>query len=477
MPVLPCLRAKPAADTVAIEPIRKAAFQEWLEMAPTAARAWVSSIGFAADPGSSALLPGDDGKLARVLVGVPETLDLWSLAGLPGGLPKGSYRVDAKLSKREATLVATGWALACYQFARYRKTPKEFPQLVLPAGADAAAVERVATAAHLVRDMVNTPAEHMGPQDIARVAKDLAEEFGAKLKVIEGEELLEKNYPMIHAVGRASSRPPLLIDLRWGDKNAPAVTLVGKGVVFDTGGLDIKSSANMLLMKKDMGGAAHALGLARMIMMAGLPVRLRVLVPAVENAVSGNAFRPLDVIPTRKGLHVEIGNTDAEGRLILCDALAEAVEDKPALLVDFATLTGAARVALGPDLPAMFSNDDRLAEDLLAASRAEDDPMWRMPLWQPYRRMLDSKVADINNAPGGTFAGAITAALFLKEFVPDGQPWAHFDLFAWNPSARPGRPEGGEAMTLRAVFAVIRDRVAAAPADAKAGKPGGRKAK
>ncbi len=460
--MLPCLRAKPATDTVAIEPVAKSAFQGWLDSAPQATRAWIGSVGFTAEPGASVLLPGEDGRLARVLVGVGEKLDLWSLAGLPASLPKGSYRVAAKLTKQEATLVATGWALACYQFARYRKTPKEFPQLVLPTGADLAAVERVATAAWLVRDMVNTPAEHMGPRDIAKVAKDLAAEFDAKVKVIEGDELLAKNYPMIHAVGRASSRPPLLIDLRWGDKAAPAVTLVGKGVVFDTGGLDIKSSANMLLMKKDMGGAAHALGLARMIMRAGLPIRLRVLVPAVENAVSGNAFRPLDVIPTRKGLHVEIGNTDAEGRLILCDALAEAVEDKPALLVDFATLTGAARVALGPDLPALFSNDDDLADALMAASRAEADPMWRLPLWQPYRRMLDSKVADINNAAGGTFAGAITAALFLKEFVPDGQSWAHFDLFAWNPAPRPGRPEGGEAMTLRAVFAVIRDRVAKA---------------
>lgn len=456
--MLPSLRQRPDAATVAIVPVAKSRLAAWMESAAPADRAWLASIGFGAEPGSSALLPGPDGRLSRVLVGVGERLDLWSLAGLPAGLPKGSYKVDAKLSRQEATQVATGWALACYQFARYRKTPKEFPQLVVPAGTDLAAVERVATAAHLVRDMVNTPAEHMGPRDIARVAKDLAAEFGAKVKIIEGEELLEKNFPMVHAVGRASSRAPLLIDLRWGDKGAPAVTLVGKGVVFDTGGLDLKTSGNMLLMKKDMGGAAHALGLARMIMMAGLPVRLRVLVPAVENAVSGNAFRPLDVLPTRKGLHVEIGNTDAEGRLILCDALTAAAEDKPELIVDFATLTGAARVALGPDLPALFTNDEALAGDLAQASRAEDDPLWRLPLWQPYRKMLDSKIADMNNAPGGAFAGAITAALFLKEFVPDGQPWAHFDLFAWNPAPRPGRPEGGEAMTLRAVFAVIRQR-------------------
>lgn len=452
------LRAKPTDDTVPLELIRKAELSAWLDGAEPAAAAWVRGTGFTAEPGAVALLPGEGGRLARALVGVPDRLDLWSLAGLPGSLPKGSYVLPDRLDGREATAAAIGWALGCYQFTRYRKSTKEFAHLVMPAGADRQAVERVVTATALVRDLVNTPAEDLGPPELAQAAEKLADEFGAKLKVIAGDDLLEKNYPMVHAVGRAAAKAPRLIDLRWGNKEHPLVCLVGKGVCFDSGGLDIKGSANMLLMKKDMGGAAHALGVARMIMMAGLPVRLRVLVPAVENAVSGNSFRPMDILPTRKGLTVEIGNTDAEGRLILCDALAEADSDRPALLIDFATLTGAARVALGPELPALFSNDDALAEELLAAGRETDDPLWRLPLWPGYRKMLDSRIADLNNAPSGGFAGAITAALFLERFVAAETPWAHIDLYAWNPSARPGRPEGGEAMTLRAVYALIERR-------------------
>jgi len=289
-------------------------------------------------------------------------------------------------------------------------------------------------------------------------AARLAEEFGGRCSVVAGDELLRQNYPTIHAVGRAASRPPALADLRWGAADAPLVTLVGKGVCFDSGGLDLKPASGMKLMKKDMGGAATVLGLASALMSAGAPIRLRVLVPAVENAVAGNAFRPLDVIRTRSGKTVEIGNTDAEGRLILCDALAEAASEKPALLVDMATLTGAARVALGPDLPALFCNDDALAADLIRAGGAESDPLWRMPLFQPYRKMLDSKVADLNNVADWSYAGAIIAALYLAEFVPAGIPWAHLDVIAWNTSAKPGRPEGGEAMGLRALYAHIRQR-------------------
>ena len=460
--MLPCLLAAPAADTVPVTPLRKAGLEAWLAEAPAAATAWVRATGFTAEAGSTALVPGEGGALGRVLVGVPERLDLWSFAGLPGSLPKGSYRIDAALDAREATGAALGWALACYQFTRYKKSTKEFARLVLPEGADAGAVERTATAAYLVRDLINTPAEDMGPSDLAAAARRLGDEFGAAVEVIEDGELLTRNYPAVHAVGRAAAKRPCLIDLTWTapglGADAPLVCLVGKGVCFDSGGLDIKGAANMLLMKKDMGGGAHVLGLARMVMMAKLPVRLRVLVPAVENAVSGNAFRPMDVLPTRKGLTVEIGNTDAEGRLILCDALAEADGAKPALILDFATLTGAARVALGTELPALFANDDRLAEDLLAAAAEADDPLWRLPLWQGYRKQLDSKVADLNNAPSGGFGGAITAALFLEQFVSRETPWAHIDLMAWNQSARPGRPEGGEAMALRAAFAMLEKR-------------------
>ncbi|MBF0391146.1 MAG: leucyl aminopeptidase family protein, partial [Alphaproteobacteria bacterium] len=310
----------------------------------------------------------------------------------------------------------------------------------------------------LVRDLINAPASHMGPEELAAAAQDLAARHAARCRVVVGEALLNENWPAVHAVGRASDRAPRLIDLRWGDEQAPRVTLVGKGVCFDSGGLDIKPSSGMKLMKKDMGGAAHALGLAHMVMAANLPVRLRVLIPAVENAVSGRAMRPLDVIGTRKGTTVEIGNTDAEGRLILCDALAEADGEKPALLLDMATLTGAARVALGTELPALFSNDDKLAEDILRHGRRTRDPLWRLPLWAGYRRQLDSKVADLSSISDSPFAGAVTAALFLQDFVSPTTPWAHIDMMAWNGAARPGRPEGGEAMCLRALFALIAGR-------------------
>lgn len=452
------LLTAPAADTVTLTLLTKTGLDAWLAAASPADAAWVKRLGFKAAPGATVLVPGVDGRIARVLAGVGDRIDIWSLAGLPGTLPAGSYAIDTDLDAETATAVAMGWVLATYQFTRYKKSTKEFASLVLPAKADGAAVERFAKAAFMVRDLVNTPCEDMGPPQLADAARKLAEEFGATFDAIVGDDLLARNFPMIHAVGRAAARAPRLIDLRWGDASHPLVTLVGKGVCFDTGGLDIKPSAGMLMMKKDMGGGAHALGLARLIMEAKLPVRLRVLVPAVENSISGNAFRPMDVIPTRKGLTVEIGNTDAEGRLILCDALAEADAEQPALLLDFATLTGAARVALGPDLPALFSNNDALAADILAAGTAKDDPLWRLPLWQGYRSQLDSKIADLNNAPGGGMAGAITAALYLEQFVSKDTVWAHVDLFAWNQSTRPGRPEGGEAMTLRAMFEVIAKR-------------------
>jgi len=375
--------------------------------------------------------------------------------------PAGPYRIDGALPPPAAGRAALGWALGTYAFARYREPRNAFATLVWPEGCDRDAVERAAGATFLVRDLINTPASDLGPGQLADAAMTLASGHGADCRVIAGDDLLAEGFPAIHAVGRASSRAPRLVDLVWGAAAAPKVTLVGKGVCFDTGGLDLKPAGPMKLMKKDMGGAAHALGLGHMVMAAGLPVRLRILIPAVENSVSGNALRPLDVVTTRRKLTVEIGNTDAEGRVILADALAEASTETPALIVDFATLTGAARVALGTGLPALFCNDDALAEALLANGRAVDDPLWRMPLWKPYRDLIDSKVADLTNAAEGGHGGAITAALFLEEFVDAGIPWAHFDLMAWNTKSKPGRPEGGEAAAMRALFAYLAERFAA----------------
>jgi leucyl aminopeptidase len=349
-------------------------------------------------------------------------------------------------------------ALGHYRFARYRQSAEKEIRLVVPAGVDAAELARIAQAVFLVRDLVNTPSNDCGPEEVEQAARDVARRFRATFRSTVGDDLLPENFPLVHAVGRASARAPRLIELNWGETQHPKIALVGKGVCFDTGGLDIKNSAGMLLMKKDMGGAAHALGLAQMIMDAKLPVRLQVVIPTVENAISGSAFRPGDIYKSRKGDTVEIGNTDAEGRLILADALALADESAPDLLIDFATLTGSARIALGPELPAAFTDDDELAASLARHAAAQADPCWRMPLWQSYRSMLESKIADTNNVSTSTFAGAITAALFLARFVERTNSWLHLDLFAWNPKTRPGRPEGGEAQTIRALFALIAER-------------------
>jgi leucyl aminopeptidase len=455
--VLDCF-TEPAGETVPITPLAKDQLAGWLERASPRERAWVKAAGFAAEKGKTLLVPAEDGGLARVLAGIDPEEPVWALAGLPETLPPGAYRIDPEPAADAATPAALGWALGTYAFERYKKRKRAPGRLAWPARADRDEVERLARAVFLVRDLVNTPAEEMGPDALAAAAETLAREHGARFEQIVGADLLARNYPAIHRVGRAASREPRLIDIVWGRAEAPKVTLVGKGVCFDTGGLDLKTSGSMKIMKKDMGGAATVLGLAAAVMDAQLDVRLRVLVPAVENAVSANAFRPLDVIRTRKGTTVEIGNTDAEGRLVLCDALAEADSEAPELLVDCATLTGAARVALGPDLPALYVNDDTLAEQILAAARREGDPMWRMPLWKPYRQMLDSRIADMNNVSDGPFAGSITAALYLQEFVSPKTPWAHVDLYAWNAKSRPGRPEGGEAMTLRAFYALLKER-------------------
>jgi leucyl aminopeptidase len=451
-------RNKADARTIPIVALEKAKLDAWAKRQDPVTRAWIESTGFKAEPNSVSLIAGSDGRLARVLVGMDDPFAAFGT--LATRLPAGSYRVDGRLAARQADAACLGWSLATYKFAVYKSNDKAAPppDLVWPETADRDYVTATIEATTLVRDLINTPAEDMGPSQLAAAAQKLARRHKASCKVIVGDDLLKRNYPTIHAVGRAADDPPRLIDLAWGRANAPKVTLVGKGVCFDTGGLDLKQATGMLRMKKDMGGGAHALGLAHMIMSAGLKVRLRVLIPAVENSVAGNAIRPLDVVKTRKGITVEIGNTDAEGRLVLCDALAEADSEKPRVIVDFATLTGAARVALGPDLAALFCNDDRWAEAALKSGLRENDPLWRMPLHKPYRRRLDSQVADINNVSEGTHAGAITAALYLNEFVSPTTPWLHLDIMAWNESQRPGRPVGGEAQGLRAIYGLIADR-------------------
>ncbi len=454
----------------------KVGLEFWLARQSDSLSAWVASCEFTAEAGNFLLLPAalvgetseQQGALGAVLVGRGN--DFWACADLATRLPAGYYRLDDRLDRplpaQEAEDFALAWALGSYRFQAYQsqKKPEQQARLVWPDQVCASRVEALARGVFLTRDLINTPANDMGPADLAAATATLAGRYGAQWTEIVGDDLLTNNFPALHAVGRASARAPRLVELRWnggdtGGDDMPAVTLVGKGICFDSGGLDLKPSSNMRLMKKDMGGAAHVLGVASAIMACGLPCRLRVLIPAAENVVAGNAFRPGDVVNTRKGLCVEIGNTDAEGRLVLCDALDLAAEEKPDLIVDFATLTGAARVALGADLPALFSNSNDLAQCLRAHSVDTQDEVWHLPLHRPYRKLLDSKVADLNNVSSGGFAGAITAALYLAEFVPDDLPWAHLDVMAWNASARPGRPEGGEALGLRAVFALIADMV------------------
>ena len=453
--LLPADSGEPAVPVHAVAPAGLAGLSATL--APRAAD-WVAAAGFTAAAGEVCLVPGGDGGPAAVLFGLGDSEDGPSLVAgkLPANLPAGTYRLASGFD--DPALAGLAWALGAYRFARYRRTAPELRRLVLPAAVDAAEIVRIADGAYLARDLVNTAANDLGPAELSDAARDLALRHGAIFSEIVGEGLLADGFPLIHAVGAAAvpERAPRLIDLAWGDPDAPSVTLVGKGVCFDSGGLDIKPASGMLLMKKDMGGAANVLGLAHMIMDAKLPLRLRVLIPAVENAIAGAAFRPGDVFTARSGLAVEIGNTDAEGRLVLADALALASEDEPDLIVDLATLTGAARVALGPDVVPFYTRDDALAASLSAHAVATADPLWRMPLWAPYLKMLDSRIADINNAGAGGHAGSITAALFLSRFVPEGQRWLHGDIFAWTPAAKPGKPEGGEAQAIRALYALLK---------------------
>lgn len=458
--MIPFVELDAVSDAVPLWPVRTSDYEDWIGRQPDATRRWLANAAFKPDAGRFCLIPAADGDLAGVVLGLGEDADMWCYGDLAGALPEGLYAIQAELDAVAATNAALSWALGTYRFTRYTGEEKTFARLVLPNGADADYVAAAVEGSFLARDLINTPAADMGPAELAEAAGALAGKYDATCSVLVGDELLMENYPAVHAVGRASINYPRLIDMVWGNENDPRVTLVGKGVCFDTGGLDLKPAAGMLKMKKDMGGAATMLGLAAMIMRLGLPVRLRVLIPAVENAVSGSAYRPGDVLSTRKGLTVEVGNTDAEGRIVLSDALAEADFWQPALLIDCATLTGAARVALGPDLPAFFTDSETLAADLGAAGAATADPLWRLPLYQPYAERLKSRVADLNNVSEGPFAGALTAALFLKRFVTETKEWVHIDTYAWNDSARPGRPAGGEGLTMRALFAMISKRFA-----------------
>ncbi|MCA6123217.1 leucyl aminopeptidase family protein [Bradyrhizobium sp. WSM 1704] len=451
----------PSSAAIPITFVTKATWDAIRSALPVPARQFAEANGFAAKPGKHLALPAADGSIAQVLFGLEDAghkaLDPFRPGALPSLLPPGVYRFAN--APHDARLAALAFALGCYRFGRYRKNEAPEVRLVPPDGVDAADVTRMAEAAALARDLINTPSNDMGPAELADAARELAARFGARFDCITGDAL-EQGFPLIHAVGMASTRAPRLIDLTWGDPAHPKVTLVGKGVCFDTGGLDLKPSSGMLIMKKDMGGAANVLALAQMVMDAKLKVRLRVLIPAVENAVGGNAFRPLDIFRSRKGITVEIGNTDAEGRLVLADALALADEERPELLVDLGTLTGAARVALGPDLPPYYTNDETLAADVAAHAKGENDPLWRMPLWPAYDAWLDSKTADINNAPSGGFAGSITCALFLQRFVEHAGQWLHVDIYGWTPSAKPGRPEGGECQAARAIYKLLSQRYA-----------------
>jgi leucyl aminopeptidase len=449
------LRSNKGARVLSL--VDEAGFDAFVKKLPRETRTYVEAVGFRASPGRFVALPSRTGGLDRfVAVHGKRSRYFETFGALAADLPPGLFTLDVELAEADATDAAIGFGAGAYRFDRYRKPRREVATLVLPKGVDRAAVESTLSSIYLVRDLVNTPTNDLGPRELAAEARKLGRQFDARVRVIVGEKLVEEGFPLVHAVGRASAEAPRLVDMRWG-RRGPEVVVVGKGVCFDSGGLDLKPASAMRLMKKDMGGAAHALGLARMIMAAKLPCRLRVLIPAVENAVSGSSFRPLDVLPSRKGKTVEIGNTDAEGRLVLADCLTAA--GKPDLMIDFATLTGAARVALGTELPALFTNDDALAGELADAAARTGDVLYRLPLHRDYRSALRSDVADLNNANEGGYGGAITAALFLEEFVEPGVPWAHLDVMAWNLSSRPGRPRGGEAMGMRAAFAAIAARV------------------
>jgi len=455
------LRKSATNQAAAITLLDKSSFDTLAQRLPDTTRRWLGSVGFAGAADQHVLIADAQGGIAQVLAGIGDVHDPFALSALPDALPPGDYRLSDEGLVLNPDLAAMSWQLGSYAFDRYRPRRRAPAGLVMATSAAARRGLVMAQAVTLARDLINTPAEHMGPQELADAARTLAQSHGADFRQIVGEQLLKKNFPAIHAVGRASTRAPRLIELNWGRPSDPKVSIVGKGVCFDSGGLDIKGADGMRLMKKDMGGAANALGLAAMVMALKLPLRLQVLIPAVENAIAGNAYRPGDVIATRAGLQVEIGNTDAEGRVILSDALAYAAESSPALIIDLATLTGAARIALGPQLPALFCRDMACARTLVDLGLAVQDPLWHMPLWGPYRAGIESSVGDIVNTGRNAMAGAINAALFLEYFVPPDQDWLHLDLFGWSDTARPGRPVGGEAQTIRTLLAYLVQRFTA----------------
>jgi leucyl aminopeptidase len=448
-----------AAGTVhPLHLVDKAGFGAWRDAQPSAVQAWLAAQRFDGSAGTAQSWGDAEGAIAGAVLGIGDALDPYSYSHAPLGLPAGDWQAVGDRDEATRQALQHGWGLGCYRFDRYKKSTRAAARLV--DAFDAETLDVLAACVR-VRDLVNTPTEHMGPGELEAIARELGATHGAAVSVIAGEALLAQNYPAIHAVGRASHRAPRIIELAWGDAAHPHVAICGKGVCFDTGGLDLKTAVGMRNMKKDMGGAAHALALAELIMARKLPLRLTVLVPAVENAVGPEAFRPGEVVATRTGVSVEIDNTDAEGRMVLCDALARACELKPDLLLDFATLTGAARVALGPDLPVLYANDEALANDWLAAGQQARDPLWRMPLWRPYLRYLTSGIADLANGSATTMAGSVTAALFLERFVTEGQRWAHVDVYSWNDSDRAGKPAGGEAQGLRACYAMLKARASA----------------
>ena len=441
---------EPSSAAIPVYSLDKYELSGWLDKAGESQRRWVRGSGFEAASGSHLLVPDDQGGIACVLAGRSEGERMWALAHLPAVLPEGRYQLHSDWSEAEQALALTGWGLGCYRFDRYKDQPEVLAHLVLPDSVRRE-VEAVVECSHMVRDLVNTPALDLGPAELAAEAEALAEEHSARFSVIHGERL-ETEFPAIHVVGQASSRAPCLIRLQWGDQDAPPLALVGKGVVFDSGGLDIKPGSGMVLMKKDMGGAAHVLGLARLIMTLGLKVNLRVYIPAVENAIAGNAYRPSDIIRTRKGTTVEIGNTDAEGRVVLSDALTLACEEGAERVIDFATLTGAARVALGEDLPPIYARDSQSARTIQDLSFDCEDPLWHMPLYEPYRSLIQPAIADLSNSGTSRFGGSLTAALFLDHFVDPEVDWYHLDIYAWNLGDRPGRPAGGEVQGLRTMW-------------------------
>ena len=452
------LLKKPVASATPIRVVDRASLVRQLEAEPPATRRWLAAAGFEGAPDSHLLLPDAEGALQAVWAGVRDITDPWALSALPRRLPAGRYRLDDAGLALDPESAAMSWALGGYAFERYKKAKRQPAELMLAPGDAARRGLLLAAAVAATRDLVNTPAEDLGPAELAAAVKAAAKAHGAKFSQVVGDQLLKKGFPSIHAVGRAATRAPLLAELNWGQPKDPLLVIVGKGVCFDSGGLDIKGADGMRNMKKDMGGAATALALATLVMSAKLPVRLQLLIPAVENAIAGNAFRPGDVFRTRKGLAIEIGNTDAEGRVILCDALAYGAEGQPDLMIDLATLTGAARVALGPQLPALFCHRMDLAREIVDLGLALRDPLWHMPLWRDYHAGIESDIADIVNTGRNGMAGAVTAALFLDDFVPAGVDWLHIDLFAWNPGDKPGRPAGGEAQTLRTLLAYLERR-------------------